>query len=253
MNIILLGTGVAIPQLEKAQSGILVKTPEELMLFDCGAGILGRIVQSGYDYLKIATVFFTHHHLDHNSDFLALLKAQQLTSDDLGIKRQNVRVYGPEGTTDWLNTLLSCYRYIDVEVDVEELCDGDVIRVGSSVVTARKSIHSLPSLAYRMKTPTSTFVYSGDTEPSEAIKELCHGNVDVLVHECSFPDEFSYITNHTTPAKLRDLIFDRDIERIVLTHLYPHTVGHENAMIETIKEKFKGRVDVGYDLMKIFL
>ena len=43
MNIILLGTGVAIPQLEKAQSGILVKTPEELVLFDCGAGILGRI------------------------------------------------------------------------------------------------------------------------------------------------------------------------------------------------------------------
>jgi Metal-dependent hydrolases of the beta-lactamase superfamily III len=52
MNIILLGTGVAIPQLEKAQSGILVKTPEELVLFDCGAGILSRIVQSGYDYPK---------------------------------------------------------------------------------------------------------------------------------------------------------------------------------------------------------
>ncbi len=144
-------------------------------------------------------------------------------------------------------------RYIDAEVDVKELYDNDVIRVGSSVVTVRKSIHSVPSLAYRMKTPTSTFVYSGDTEPSEAIKELCHGNVDVLVHECSFPDEFSYVTNHTTPAKLRDLMYERDIERLVLTHLYPHTIGHENAMIETIKEKFKGRVDIGYDLMKIFL
>ncbi len=110
MNIILLGTGVAIPQLERAQSGILVKTPEELVLFDCGAGILGRIVQSGYDYLKITTAFFTHHHLDHNSDFLALLKAQQLTSEDLGVKRQKVRVYGPEGTNDWLGTLLSCYE-----------------------------------------------------------------------------------------------------------------------------------------------
>jgi ribonuclease BN (tRNA processing enzyme) len=253
MNIILLGTGVAIPQLERAQSGILVKTPEELVLFDCGAGILGRIIQSGYDYLKITSVFFTHHHLDHNSDFLALLKAQQLASEDLGIKRQKVRIYGPEGTNHWLDTLLSSYEYIDADVDVKELYDNDVIRVGSSVVTVRKSIHSVPSIAYRMKTPTSTFVYSGDTEPSEAIKELCHGNVDVLVHECSFPDEFSYVTNHTTPAKLRDLLYERDIERLVLTHLYPHTIGHENAMIETIKEKFKGRVDIGYDLMKIFL
>lgn len=253
MNIILLGTGVAIPQLERAQSGILVKTPEELLLFDCGAGILGRIVQSGYDYLKITSVFFTHHHLDHNSDFLALLKAQQLSSEDLGRKRQKVRIYGPEGTNRWLNTLLSSYEYIDADVDVKELYDNDVIRVGSSVVTVRKSIHSVPSIAYRMKTPTSTFVYSGDTEPSEAIKELCHGNVDVLVHECSFPDEFSYVTNHTTPAKLRDLLYEKDIERLVLTHLYPHAIGHENAMIETIKEKFKGRVDIGYDLMKIFL
>jgi ribonuclease BN (tRNA processing enzyme) len=253
MNIILLGTGVAIPQLERAQSGILVKTPEELVLFDCGAGILGRIIQSGYDYLKITSVFFTHHHLDHNSDFLALLKAQQLAREDLGIKRQKVRIYGPEGTNHWLDTLLSSYEYIDADVDVKELYDNDVIRVGSSVVTVRKSIHSVPSIAYRMKTPTSTFVYSGDTEPSEAIKELCHGNVDVLVHECSFPDEFSYVTNHTTPAKLRDLLYERDIERLVLTHLYPHTIGHENAMIETIKEKFKGRVDIGYDLMKIFL
>jgi ribonuclease BN (tRNA processing enzyme) len=253
MNIILLGTGVAIPQLERAQSGILVKTPGELVLFDCGAGILGRIVQSGYDYLKISSVFFTHHHLDHNSDFLALLKAQQLTSDDLGVKRQKVRVYGPEGTNDWLKLMLSSYDYIDAEVDAKELYDNDVIRVGNSVVTVRKSIHGVPSIAYRMKTPTSTFVYSGDTEPSEAIKELCHGNVDVLVHECSFPDEFSYVTNHTTPAKLRDLMYESNIERLVLTHLYPHTIGHENTMIETIKEKFKGRVDIGYDLMKIFL
>ncbi len=253
MNIILLGTGVAIPQLEKAQSGILVKTPDELMLFDCGAGVLGRIVQSGYDFLKIRTLFFTHHHLDHDADFLALLKAQKLVNEDRDSLMPEVIVYGPDGTEDHVCRLLDLYDYLSVQVKVVELTDGSIARIGSAVATARASKHSVPSLAYRLQTPTSALVYSGDTEPTEAIRDLCHGNVDVLIHECSFPDSYAPITNHTTPARLRDLVADLKVDRIVLTHLYPHTVGLENEMIETIKEKFAGRVDIAYDLMKVFL
>ncbi len=253
MNIILLGTGVAIPQLEKAQSGILVKTPDELMLFDCGAGILGRIVQSGYDFIKIRTLFFTHHHLDHDADFLALLKAQRLVHDDRGSQMPEVTVYGPDGTQSHVDRLLDLYDYLSVQVKVVELADSSITRVGSAVATTRASKHSVPSLAYRLQTPTSVLVYSGDTEPTEAIRDLCHGNVDVLIHECSFPDSYAPITNHTTPSRLRDLVADLTVDRIVLTHLYPHAAGFENEMIETVKEKFAGRVDVAYDLMKIFL
>ena len=242
MNIILLGTGVAIPQLEKAQSGILVKTPEELLLFDCGAGILGRIVQSGYDYCKIHKVFFTHHHLDHNSDFLALLKAQQLTALDSDAQVETMNVYGPAGTQHHVAQLLELYDYLTVNVDVTELDDGDSIRVGNGVASVRATKHSVSSIAYRMQTPTSTLVYSGDTEPAESVRDLCHGDVDVLIHECSFPDAYASVSNHTTPAKLR-----------VLTHLYPHASGHEDAMVDVVKERFPGRVDVAYDLMKIFL
>ena len=187
MNIILLGTGVAIPQLEKAQSGILVKTPEELILFDCGAGILGCIVQSGYDYCKIRKVFFTHHHLDHNSDFLALLKAQQLTAFDSDTQVGTINVYGPTGTQHHVAQLLELYDYLTVDVDVTELEDGDSIRVGSGVASVRATKHSVPSIAYRMQTPTSTLVYSGDTEPTESVRDLCHGEVDVLIHEVFVP------------------------------------------------------------------
>jgi len=253
MNIILLGTGVAIPQLEKAQSGILVKTPEELVLFDCGAGILSRIVQSGYDYLKIHKVFFTHNHLDHNSDFLALLKAQQLVAVDSNMPVQTMNVFGPAGTRRHVEQLLDLYNYLTVEVNITELDDGDSIRVGNGVVSVRMTKHGVPSIAYRMQTPTSTLVYSGDTEPSKGVYDLCHGEVDVLIHECSFPDSYASISNHTIPSKLRDLIFDRHIDRIVLTHLYPHASGQEDAMVDVVKEKFPGRVDIAYDLMKIYL
>jgi len=253
MNIVLLGTGVALPQLERAQSGILVKTPEELVLFDCGAGILGRIVQSGYDYRKIHKVFFTHHHLDHNSDFLALLKAQQLDALDSNAHVETMNVYGPHGTQHHIDQLLNLYDYLTVNVVATELADSDSTRVGSGVVSVRATKHSVPSIAYRLQTPTSTLVYSGDTEPTESVRDLCHGDVDVLIHECSFPDAYVSVSNHTTPAKLRDLIYDGHIDRLVLTHLYPHASGHEDTMVDVVKEKFPGRVDVAYDLMKIFL
>ena len=253
MNIVLLGTGVALPQLEKAQSGILIKTPDELILFDCGAGVLGRIVQSGYDYRKIHRVCFTHHHLDHNSDFLALIKAQQLDALDSNAQVEVMQVYGPVGTQNHVAQLLDLYDYLTVEVAVTELVDGDNIRIGSGVVSVRATKHSVPSIAYRLQTPTSILVYSGDTEPTESVRELCHGEVDVLIHECSFPDAYATVSNHTTPARLRDLISDLHVNRIVLTHLYPHTSGHEDAMVDVVKETFPGRVDVAYDLMKIFL
>jgi ribonuclease BN (tRNA processing enzyme) len=242
MNIILLGTGVAIPQLEKAQSGILVKTPEELVLFDCGAGILSRILQSGYDYLKIHKVFFTHNHLD-----------QQLANLDSNIPVQTMNVFGPAGTKHHVEQLLDLYDYITVKVAITELEDKESIRVGNGVVSVRMTKHGVPSIAYRMQTPTSTLVYSGDTEPCEGVRELCHGEVDVLIHECSFPDSYASVSNHTTPSKLRDLIFDQQIDRIVLTHLYPHAGGQEDVMVDVVKGKFLGRVDVAHDLMKIYL
>ena len=77
MKITFLGTGVAIPTAERVQSGLLIddKFP---ILFDCGGGILHRIAQAGYNHSDIDTVFFTHHHLDHDSDFIALVKANWL-------------------------------------------------------------------------------------------------------------------------------------------------------------------------------
>ena len=108
-------------------------------------------MQSGYDYCKIRKVFFTHHHLDHNSDFLALLKAQQLTAFDSDAQVGTINVYGPTGTQHHVAQLLELYDYLTVDVDVTELEDGDSIRVGSGVASVRATKHSVPSIAYRMK------------------------------------------------------------------------------------------------------
>ena len=57
----------------------------------------------------------------------------------------------------------------------------------------------------------------------------------MLIHECSFPEPFD-VTNRTTPKKLGCMIKNRGIKRVVLTHLYPQTLGYEDEMASLVIE-----------------
>jgi len=103
MRIVLLGTGYAVPSQKRVQSGVLIETGENLILVDCGSGVLGNLTKAGYSPTDITHIFFTHHHLDHDIDFFPILKARLL------LGKTEARVYGPEGTEKWTNALFEAY------------------------------------------------------------------------------------------------------------------------------------------------
>lgn len=244
MQLTFLGTGVVVPTKDRAQSGILVTRPFPI-LFDCGSGVLRRIEQAGYRHIDINTIFFTHHHLDHDIDFIALVKANWLRGE------KKMKVYGPIGTKEWIENLIKVYPYMKDRVNFEiiELKDKSRVNIESIEVEAREVIHSVPTLGYRIE-GDSTLVISGDTEPCKGVKELCKKGVELLIHECSFPDSYD-VTNHTIPHELGRLIKDLNIKKVILTHLYPETKGHENEMIKSIRKNFNGEVLIAYDLLGI--
>ncbi|MFQ5887685.1 MAG: MBL fold metallo-hydrolase [Candidatus Hydrothermarchaeales archaeon] len=247
MRITLLGTGFAIPSKERVQSGILIETGE-LMLFDCGAGVLSRLSQSKYDHIDIDHVFFTHHHLDHNSDFLALLKANFLRG------RTHLNVYGPIGTKEWIVGLLDAYPYLKGRFDLKiEEMDERKIELKVCTISCEKMKHSMPAIGYRIESEEESVVYTGDTMPCEAIKRLCRGKVKVLIQECAFPDpkEGEAQENHTTPKALGELIEGLDIEKLVITHFAPQAEGRQDEMVKSIKRRFKGEVVIAQDLLEI--
>jgi ribonuclease BN (tRNA processing enzyme) len=83
--------------------------------------------------------------------------------------------------------------------------------------------------------------------------DLC-SDVDVLIHECSFPIGFE-VTNHTTPDMLAGYIVKHgqeiNVGRLYLTHLYPHMQGHEGESVELLQQYFKGGARVASDLLEI--
>jgi ribonuclease BN (tRNA processing enzyme) len=182
MEITFLGTGVAIPQKNRVQSGILVRLEEKPLLLDCGSGVLSRFPEAGVSHTEVDTVLLSHLHLDHVADLHPLIKANWLRGNT------SMKVYGPEGTEKWFSKVLGAYEYLQekVDVDVIELVPGKEFTPDGfdCEITCTAAAHSVPTLAYRMTGEDGEFVYSGDTEPSREIIELA-ADADLLIHERS--------------------------------------------------------------------
>lgn len=248
MKVVLLGTGFALPSAGRAQSGVLVETGENLVLLDLGAGVLHRLEQSGYGLEEVTHVFFTHHHLDHDSDFMPLLKARWLKGGG------GLRVFGPGGTREWLAGLLEAYPYLRgrIALEVRELQDKSRVTLGRDAVEARRNKHSLPGLAYRLASSGRAVVYSGDTSPCRGVRELCIPGAELLIHECSFPDvEGEKYPDHTTPTGLGRLISGLRVKKLVLTHFSPLAEEKLGEMVAGVREYFEGEVIIGEDLMEL--
>jgi ribonuclease BN (tRNA processing enzyme) len=251
MEITFLGTGVAIPERGRVQSGVLVRLEEKPLLIDCGSGVLNRFTQTEVSHTEVDTVLLSHLHLDHVADLVCLLKANWLRG------KTDMKVYGPEGTEEWFSRVLSAYEYIQDEVDVDiiELLPGKEFTPEGfdCEISCIAGVHSVPTLAYRVTAEDGEFVYSGDTEPCREIIDLA-AEADLLIHECSFPPG-TKVTNHTTPSTLAEILdeYEQEIGSICLTHFYPDMRGHEREAVHRLKGYFGGEVILAEDLMKLEL
>ncbi|RQG91306.1 MBL fold metallo-hydrolase [Natrarchaeobius halalkaliphilus] len=241
MRVTFLGTGSAMPTGERVQTGLLVQESGRTLLIDCGSGVLHRLQQSGVGYESVSTVLLTHHHLDHVADLLPLMKARWLAGEE------HLEIVGPQGTKGLVDGLLSVHEYMEGRLDlqVREIVAGE-FSIADFDVSAYETRHSLPCLAYRFD---DRFTFSGDSEAFAGLANFADGS-GILVHDCSFPDDVD-VSNHPTPDSLGRELADRDIGRVYLSHLYPHTDGRHEEMLESIGAHYDGDVRFAEDLTTV--
>ncbi len=240
MDLTFLGTGSAMPTGDRFQTGLLLEADgAEPLLVDCGSGALHALARTDVGYEGAGTVLLTHHHLDHVSDLMVLLKARWLAG------AESLTLAGPPGTRDLLDGLLDVHDYMQdrIDISVREVGPGSFSIAGYDV-RAVETVHSMYCLAYRFSpaghedAPAVTF--SGDTEAIEDVADLAEGSA-LLVHDCSFPDEVD-VSNHPTPSQLGAVLQGRNVGRVYLSHLYPHTDGKHDEMVASVRESFDGDV-----------
>jgi ribonuclease BN (tRNA processing enzyme) len=241
MRLTFLGTGSAMPTGDRHQTGLLLESGEARLLLDCGSGALHRLAETEVGYEGVETVLLTHHHIDHVSDLMPLLKAKWLAGSE------SLTIAGPPGTEDLLDGLLSVHGYMEGRLDlsVREVEPGSFDLAGFAV-EAMETRHSMTCHAYRFAAGTDgEITVSSDTEAFPELASFADGS-DILVHDCSFPDGVD-VSNHPTPERLGEVLAGHAFGTVYLTHFYPHTRGKHREMLDSLSQVYEGEVRFAHD------
>ena len=247
MKLTILGSGTAAPLLDRNCAGYLLKINNKKLLLDSGAGTIRRLLELKIDLFEIEHIFYTHLHNDHINDLGAIIWSNNYG----GIRKKALNLYGPYGFKQYYNILIKKLlkpTKINFKINVKEL-KNSAIKINDIEIKTHEIRHSstTKSIAYRIKHQNKTLVYAGDAEYcDEAIETAI--NADVLLIECSFPDN-KKIEGHLTPSLAGKIASKAKVKRLILTHFYPEALKAD--IKKQCEKEFKEEIILAKDKMTI--
>lgn len=275
-KVIILGSGTPIPDRTRSGPSVAVVCNGQAYLFDAGAGVV-RQAQAAAEKFDIpeleathlTRLFITHLHSDHTLGYPDLI----LTPWVVG-RSQPLEVYGPKGTVAMTGHLKQAYaadiqiRTAGLEglndaglaVNVHEI-DGAGVVYKDANVTVRSIVvkhGSWPqAFGYVVDAGGRRIVVSGDTQPTQAVIDACHG-CDILVHEVYSEDRFNLVFGavrgqyhrsfHTSTAQLAELASKAKPKLLVLYHQLYFGPPEKVDLVKEIRRTYSGVVVNGQDL-----
>ncbi|OGS49795.1 MAG: ribonuclease Z [Euryarchaeota archaeon RBG_16_68_12] len=144
MQIVFLGTSGSWPTPKRNVSAIAVKRGPEVLLFDCGEGTQRQFMLSKLSFMQTSRIFLTHFHGDHFLGVPGLVQSMSMNG-----REKELLVYGPAGTEDLVETLVTLGHFgAGFPVRARSLRGGDSVDCGEYAVRAVESAHTVPAIGY---------------------------------------------------------------------------------------------------------
>jgi len=262
-----LGTGGGpLTRLSRSEPANAVVIGGNVYLFDVGDGVQRQMLAAGLRLRDVRAIFISHHHIDHNGDLAPLLVTRWLLNS-----HEPLPVVGPPGTVTMVQQLVSAYRptelapiaiggprkpalgssvaardmtpQMDSPVIVYEDRDVRVLAITNAhyhFAAGSEEQQLARSYSFRIETPERTFVYTGDTGPSDHLAALAR-NADVLISEVIDLGAMKQLLrragdipagalepmlahmqqDHLTPVQIGRLAAKAGVKQVVLTHVAP--------------------------------
>lgn len=226
MELTILGGDGAWPAYGGACNGYLVEHAGFRLLIDPGYGIAARVGAA------IDAVYVTHGHPDHCADINPLLRRIDSTEE------KSIDIYAPAQALDKV-LALDRPGWLESAYELHEFTPGDAYAIGPFQVATFDLPHFLPNAGIRLSVDGQALAYTGDTGPSDRLRELADG-VDILLHEASYADTAS---EFLSSAKLAgQTAAAATAGQLVLTHLFPTT--DREAAMRAARSTYDGQVTI---------
>lgn len=242
MRLQFLGTGGYHPTERRHTSCVLL--PEIGLVFDAGTSFFrlpSRLETKELD------VFLSHAHLDHIvglTYFIVPLMTGQITRATIHGRKQDLAAVQSHLFSQEVFPILPDFEFVALE-ESTELADGGIL-------SHAPLQHPGGSLGYKIVWPDRSLAYITDTTVNPSYLEFIRG-VDVLIHECNFPDtlaEWSPKTGHSNTTPVAEMARDAEVGRLYLTHFDPQLNEDDPIGLETARDIFPATF-LAEDLLEI--
>jgi ribonuclease BN (tRNA processing enzyme) len=250
MKLTVLGSGTAVPDLQRNSAGYLLEENGRGFLIDFGYGTVHQLLRLGITYHDIDRIFLTHPHPDHMCDLVPFLFASKYP---LNPRTRNLPIVAGPGFTAYFEQLMDAFNHWltpdTYQVQITEL-DEETRRFDGLEVTAGKVQHIEMSRGFRFANAEGkTVTFSGDTDYCAGIVELGRG-ADLLILECSTPDDLK-VEKHLTPQLCGRIAREAECQTLLLTHFYPPC--EMSSVLAACQREFSGKIILADDLTVVDL
>jgi ribonuclease BN (tRNA processing enzyme) len=244
MKLVLLGTTGYHPNDQRQTACFML--PELGIVLDAGTAmyrVRDLLVTRKLD------IFLTHAHLDH------IVGLTFLFDVIYGKQVDRVTVHGKADKLAAIREHLFAEPIFPVQPPCQfQPLDGDVLLGGGGKLSYFPLVHPGGTVGYRLDWPGHSLAYVTDTvaRPEADYIEQIRG-VDLLVHECYFPDSHSEMaekTGHSWTTPVAEVARAAGVGRLLLVHVNPIAAEADPLGLPGARAIFP-QTDIGYDRMVV--
>lgn len=222
MELIVLGSGTAVPHPLRSSAGFWLQTIGGTLLLDVAATVPQRMVQEGLDWGNLDAIWISHFHIDHSAGIAPLLFASR-GAPETAHRKKPLRIFGAAGLRELIKAFddIAKGKLLDQPfpleiIEVEPLQKFHILDGVEAVACITP--HTPESHAIHLREGDTTFVYTADTGFDETLATFAR-RVDLLLIESSFVKDKT-TEKHLELAEAIQLIRRAEPKRAMLTHFY---------------------------------
>ena len=272
----IIGSGSPIYNENRASASVLISDGNTKILVDMGNGTQANLNKIGVKARDLSALLFTHHHLDHNEEFVPIFIGSLLGKD-------NFSIVGPPNTIKFTETNLDLYsedisyrlgktqRTLDSRkkaFDVHDIQGSESFTIGAIKVSTIEVPHTIHTIAYRFDYNGQSIVITGDLTYSDKLATLAK-NADFMIIDSGgmvmtgrgtkkhgsqkdgkSKGKKSKVRAHLDLNDSSSIAQKAKIKNLVYTHFIPGNIDKKTSL-KKIRKNYQGNVIFGEDLMQL--